>query len=241
MVGIYKITNIKNDKVYVGSSKDIEKRWNQHVNSLKNNTHHSSKLQRSYNKTKDKSIFQFEVIEETTEDELKKREQYYIDLYDSFNSGYNCSAEVDNLKYTEKYVSELNKKRIVKHEYDKFFSAYEQYKDSFVLGKVFEKRIEERRYTDAIKTINKIMNWFMENYDVREYKCRSIVCNNKQYYIVVGDKDDNEFACYKWYKDKMYNSPYDTQIFRNYLKDKLDEKKHYLIDVPDFDFNKSII
>ena len=54
MSGIYLISNSKNGKVYVGSSKNIEKRKKQHFKDLENNTHHSVKLQRSYNATRDK-------------------------------------------------------------------------------------------------------------------------------------------------------------------------------------------
>ena len=31
MVGIYKITNTKNNKVYIGKSTDIERRWKEHI------------------------------------------------------------------------------------------------------------------------------------------------------------------------------------------------------------------
>ena len=37
--GIYKITCIENHKFYIGSSKDIEKRWRQHKNTLRLNKH----------------------------------------------------------------------------------------------------------------------------------------------------------------------------------------------------------
>lgn len=30
MIGIYKIENLINGKVYIGQSKDIKKRWNEH-------------------------------------------------------------------------------------------------------------------------------------------------------------------------------------------------------------------
>ena len=34
MIGIYKITNTKNEKVYIGQSTNIEERWKQHKYSL---------------------------------------------------------------------------------------------------------------------------------------------------------------------------------------------------------------
>lgn len=99
-MGIYKIENTRTKCVYIGSTKDFSKREKQHFSMLEKNKHHSSKLQRSYNTSKDKSIFKFEIIEEVDDAcELKKREQYYIDLYDSFNTGYNCLRDTNNFKY----------------------------------------------------------------------------------------------------------------------------------------------
>ena len=46
--GIYTIKNIINGKFYLGSSKNIEKRWNRHLYELRNNRHHSWYLQRAF-------------------------------------------------------------------------------------------------------------------------------------------------------------------------------------------------
>lgn len=88
--GIYKITNIAVNKVYIGSSKDIEKRLKQHFGMLKGNRHHSVKLQRAYEKY-GKDNFVTEVVEECTQDQLLIREQVWMDLLDVYYSGYNCS------------------------------------------------------------------------------------------------------------------------------------------------------
>ena len=48
--GIYIIKNILNNKKYVGSSTNIGKRWRDHKWYLKENKHHNSHLQASYNK-----------------------------------------------------------------------------------------------------------------------------------------------------------------------------------------------
>ena len=83
MQGVYKIKNIKTNLVYIGSSIHIERRWKEHQYRLQNNAHHSYKLQNSYNRSKDKSIFHYEVIEEVQDaSKLKEREQYWIDYYD---------------------------------------------------------------------------------------------------------------------------------------------------------------
>ncbi len=63
MQGVYKIENVNNGKKYIGSSKDIEKRFYQHRRELENKTHHSVKLQRAWSISKNKDIFLFEVVE----------------------------------------------------------------------------------------------------------------------------------------------------------------------------------
>jgi predicted GIY-YIG superfamily endonuclease len=45
--GIYRIKNIINNKCYYGSSKHIQKRFNEHINKLKNNKHINIILQRA--------------------------------------------------------------------------------------------------------------------------------------------------------------------------------------------------
>ena len=56
MQGVYKIENINNGKKYIGSSKDIEKRFYQHRRNLENKTHHSIKLQHAWSKANNKDI-----------------------------------------------------------------------------------------------------------------------------------------------------------------------------------------
>ena len=41
--GVYKITNVKNGKFYIGSSKDIEFRWSEHKKHLNGNYHINKK------------------------------------------------------------------------------------------------------------------------------------------------------------------------------------------------------
>ena len=48
--GIYKITNIINNKIYIGSSSNISLRWNQHIEKLIYNLHENYKLQNDFNK-----------------------------------------------------------------------------------------------------------------------------------------------------------------------------------------------
>lgn len=50
MIGVYAIKCIKNNKFYIGVSKNIEERWREHKSDLRNNKHHCIKLQRCCNK-----------------------------------------------------------------------------------------------------------------------------------------------------------------------------------------------
>ena len=76
--GVYKFINIKNNKVYIGSSENIRRRMFKHLNLLNSNKHHSRHFQNSWNKH-GKDSFTFEVIEYCDIDDLLIREQYYLD------------------------------------------------------------------------------------------------------------------------------------------------------------------
>lgn len=96
MCGVYKIINVVNGKVYIGSSKDIDRRWNEHIRSLEVNMHPNQKLQNAWNKYGRQS-FKFEIIEECDEKHQFEREQYYIDQYNPFQSaGYNIVQKISN-------------------------------------------------------------------------------------------------------------------------------------------------
>ena len=90
--GVYEIFNIVNEKRYIGSSVNIRVRWQGHKRQLKQNKHHSPYLQRAWDKYGEES-FKFLVIELVTgnKEELYKREQYFIDFYNSVENGYNMS------------------------------------------------------------------------------------------------------------------------------------------------------
>ena len=90
--GIYKIINKVNGKFYLGSSKDIETRWDKHIYDLKNNRHHSVHLQRAWIKYGEEN-FIFEILENTSTEMLLEREQTLLDTLRPFddNNGYNMS------------------------------------------------------------------------------------------------------------------------------------------------------
>ena len=86
---IYKITNIQNNKVYIGQTiRPIEKRFKRHLNDALNNIldTHFARAIRKYGK--DSFIIE-EIDTAQTQDELNQKEQYWIRYYNSVEEGYN--------------------------------------------------------------------------------------------------------------------------------------------------------
>ena len=76
--GIYCIRNKVNGKSYVGSSININKRWQEHLHALKNNKHHSRYLQHAWSKYGESS-FEFLILETCFMFSLIWEEQKWID------------------------------------------------------------------------------------------------------------------------------------------------------------------
>ena len=108
--GIYAIINQVNGKIYVGSSKDLKHRKQSHFSSLALGNHKNEYLQRSFNKY-GKQFFEFKVLEYCKEKNLLKREQFYIDRYNSTN--YSCGYNM-MLKATKIVMSDEQKEKISK-------------------------------------------------------------------------------------------------------------------------------
>lgn len=86
--GIYKITNLVNTKVYIGSAINTKRRWLEHSSLLFLQKHFNCRLQAVWNKY-GKENFTFEVVEYCEKNCLVSREQYYLELSESVKNGYN--------------------------------------------------------------------------------------------------------------------------------------------------------
>lgn len=87
--GIYKIENLVNGKVYIGSALNLKERYRLHVLGLIQGHHHNIHLQRAWNKYGGEN-FIFSVIETVNyPDELIKREQLWMNYYNVRDNGYN--------------------------------------------------------------------------------------------------------------------------------------------------------
>ena len=111
--GIYKITNVKNGKFYIGSAKDIDRRWWEHKNDLKKNKHINPKLQHAWD-FYGETNFEFIILENVIECELFKREQFYLDMFKPHMKeiGYNINPSAYG---GDTITNNPNKEQIIKN------------------------------------------------------------------------------------------------------------------------------
>lgn len=121
--GIYIITCIPNKRFYIGSSIDINRRWNQHQMYLRANNHHNRHLQNAWNKY-GADAFSFSVLQIAHEDKLEEAEQRYLELLKPFDpKGFNIERVVRGLGkgviFTDEHKAKIgmaHKGRIVSEE-----------------------------------------------------------------------------------------------------------------------------
>lgn len=88
--GIYKIVTTNNNKVYIGSAVNLQKRLNRHFRELKYNYHFNQGLLDVYN-LEGINVFKVEILEtfdDITYTDLLIKEDYYIDKFHALDSEY---------------------------------------------------------------------------------------------------------------------------------------------------------
>lgn len=145
MTGIYKITCIKNGKVYIGQAINLESRITNHKCRLKNNYHDNLHLQRAWNKYGSEN-FKFEIIEECGEDELDSRERYWINFYGYPNTSKTFNHESGG--HSNKHLSDETKEKIRQGKMGELNPCY---------GKQYTKE-ERKRISDTLKSIPRSKN-----------------------------------------------------------------------------------
>lgn len=124
-VGIYRITNINNGRIYIGSSKHVNKRMKEHLYRMQEGRH--SKALNADVKSGHK--FAFDVLEEIedgiTLSELLGIERQYIELYKAYRKGYNGmlpkkDAAAEALRIAGLYEPNTESFHIMADYYDRY-------------------------------------------------------------------------------------------------------------------------
>lgn len=167
MIGIYKITNLINNKIYIGQSIDCQRRWAEHKragqinpNSVKNKRDYNLPIHCAIRKYGIKN-FQFEVIEECERNVLDVKEQYWIGFYKSNlkDIGYNLTigGQKNFALSGEKHSqAKLNQKQV-----DEIYDLLQNHLEISIhqIGKIYGVT------HSLISLINNGKNWRKENYE----------------------------------------------------------------------------
>ena len=131
MIGIYKIQNLLNGKVYIGQSNDIQRRFQEHQRKGSTSRIPLDVAIQKYGAEN----FSYEIVEECQIDELNEKETEWILYWNSHEEGYNCNTGGDqasigsqnsNAKLTEEEVMNI---RIAYANRESQKETYQQYKD----------------------------------------------------------------------------------------------------------------
>lgn len=139
LIGVYKITNKKNNNIYIGISVDIKRRWKEHKNN------YNKQLSKEYNKILYKAMrkyglnnFLFSIIEICDCEELRQREIFWIKELNTYNNGYNettggdiSGADINGEKHPNHKLSknDVISIRISYNNHERKCDVYIQYKD----------------------------------------------------------------------------------------------------------------
>lgn len=206
--GIYKITNKISGKCYIGQAVDIKKRIQQHISAYKRGSKLSLHMAiRKY------GLEQFEVtvlviinMFGKTQDEIKKelnaQEIFYINLYESYQKGYNSTPGGDSGRLGFQHSEQTIQKLKEAHKNYKPKRAFDVSKKTFaydLLNRVF---IEGESISD------------ISHKTQVDYRSIGHICNNTNYkyggrfismhrYLFSFEKED---LCdrIKWYYSEEY-------------------------------------
>lgn len=93
--GIYRIENLANRNVYIGSAVNVKRRWGEHTKTLRAGRHRNHHLQNAWTLYGEEA-FAFDVLEWTDHERLIAREQFWIDATGAADTGYNINRTAGN-------------------------------------------------------------------------------------------------------------------------------------------------
>ena len=131
---VYKITNTITGDFYIGSSKDVKKRWAHHKWPSTWKNHPNNQM---YHDMKNYGIdkFEFQILAEVEIEELKEKEQYFIEMlnptYNDRNAnGWDFERYKESQKEYQKEYKKTNKYKKYQKEYKKT-NKYKKYQKEY--------------------------------------------------------------------------------------------------------------
>ena len=113
IIGVYKITNTVTGDFYIGSSKDVKKRWKQHKKSSVWKYYSNNPMYHDFKKY-GVNKFEFQILTEVEAEHLKETEQKFIEtLKPTYNDR---NAEGRNAKRYKEYNKEYYQQNIEKYK-----------------------------------------------------------------------------------------------------------------------------
>lgn len=186
MIGIYKIENLINGKVYIGQSKEIEKRIRRHKKAVVN------KNDKAYNYPLYKSIrkygienFSFKIIEECLVSELNEKERFWIKYYNSFFEGYNQTFGGDSSSTNQPkekiigIINDLENTNLFHHEISKKWDISTEMVQGINTGRYW--RYDRNYPIQTIRQQKPKKHFFCEicGKEISKNANKCIKCNNK--------------------------------------------------------------
>src|SRR6266852_2010447 len=136
--GIYCAINVFDGKRYIGSSKEVYRRWTKHCYNLRRGKHNNPHLQGAWNRDGEKT-FASVVLEYCEPAALIEREAFWIDHFDSRNQekGYNlCHPDRHAVSpETRARISAGHKGKMLTAEHRANLSAAKKGRPNGLLGK----------------------------------------------------------------------------------------------------------
>lgn len=221
--GIYQIRNLKNNKIYIGSAKDLKHRKYEHFRDLKSNTHHNKYLMYSF-KLHGKENFIFEVIEFCSIEEKYKIEQYWIDKFYGRENCYNINPIANK-------PSNINKKGIYCIELNREFESIEE--ASRVLG------LKPPNISFSLKSVYKTCGGYHFLYQKDMYKysdedIKIILKQKSKKFKPIICLDDNKIFYNSEDICKEYNIKYFDTIIKCCKNKQKTVNKHHFMFLKDF-------
>lgn len=128
---IYVITNLTNDKKYVGQTRQqLNKRWLSHITESRSYTERP--LYRAMNKYGIDN-FKIRILEECDVNKLNEREIWWIQSLDSYHNGYNATTGGEYFEHTEETKNKIS-------ETMSNVTRSDEWKDSISIG--LKKKLE---------------------------------------------------------------------------------------------------